>query len=295
MTSAEKSDRPWLITGACGQLGRALLAVVPSFGVEVMGLKFTDLDITDPAAVGKQLDDLQPSVVINAAAYTAVDACETEPEAADQANRLGPEVLANACASRALLVHLSTEYVFPGTASRPIPEEATAEPLSEYGRSKWLGEQAVRGAGGDHLIVRSQWLFGEGANFVRTIVGAAAAGKRLRVVEDQLGRPTWTDALVRGLVAAIQADARGTLHLAAEGIASWFDFARAIVQEGARRGLNPEVPVEAISTQEMPRPAARPAFGVLGLARARSLGVGLPHWYPSLCEYLDREQENNHA
>jgi dTDP-4-dehydrorhamnose reductase len=183
----------------------------------------------------------------------------------------------------------------PGRATGPRGAPAPTAPLSVYGRSKLAGEQAVRSSGGEHLIVRTQWVFGPGANFVRTIQGLARKGDSLRVVEDQLGRPTWTTPLARAIFRAVEAEARGTLHLACEGVASWYDFARAVVEEGAARGLFRRVEVRAIPTREMPRPATRPAYGVLGLERARALGAALPHWRDALSGYLDAEREGRHA
>lgn len=285
----------WLVTGAGGQLGRAVLALADANRICARGASHGELDIADAASVRAALLRHRPDVVLNCAAFTAVDRCETEPETARRANAVGPEVLAAACAGGPLLVHVSTDYVFGGRAHKPIPENARTAPVGVYGRSKLEGEQAVARAGGEFLIVRTQWVFGPGPNFVRTILRAAAQGGPLRVVEDQLGRPTWTTALARAIFRAVEVGARGRLHLACEGVASWFDFARAVVDEGARRGLNSRVEVLAIPTREMPRPAARPAYGVLGLERARGLGLSLPHWREALEGYLDAEREGRDA
>jgi dTDP-4-dehydrorhamnose reductase len=277
----------WLVTGAGGQLGRAVLALGPAHGVTPIGVSHAQLDVCDAGAVKRALDDNQPDVVLNCAAFTAVDRCESEAQQAERANALAPGLLAQACRGGPLLVHLSTDFVFDGRASQPIPEDAPARPLSEYGRTKLRGEEAVRAAAGEHLVVRTQWVFGEGANFVRTILQLAGKGESLRVVEDQLGRPTWTHSLARGIFQAVRAGARGTLHLANEGIASWFDFARDIVAEGAARSLCPKVEVTPIPSSGMPRPATRPAYGVLALDEARALGIRSPHWRDALREYLD--------
>jgi dTDP-4-dehydrorhamnose reductase len=284
-----------LLTGARGQLARSLIAVARQRGWPVEALGRGQLDIAEPEQVARALDRIRPEVLVNCAGFTRVDLCEERPEEARRANTLGPEVLARACAGRALLVHVSTDYVFPGRQPFPIAEEAAPEPLCAYGRSKLAGERAVRDAQGEHLIARTQWIFGPGSNFVRTILAAAREGRTLRVVEDQLGRPTWTRALARAILDAIEADARGTLHLACEGIASWYDLAVDAVREGARRGWNPEVGVEAISTAEMPRPAARPAYAVLSLERARKLEIELPHWRAALRAYLDAEEDRSDA
>lgn len=285
----------WLVTGAGGQLGRAVLALAPAHGVTPIGVTRAELDVSDAGAVKRALDEQQPDVVLNCAAFTAVDRCESEAAEAERANALAPALLAQACRGGPLLVHLSTDFVFDGRASQPVPEDAPTRPLSVYGRSKLRGEEAVRAAAGEHLVVRAQWVFGAGANFARTILRAAAKGEPLRVVEDQIGRPTWSASLARGIFAAVAAGARGTLHLANEGSASWFDFAREIAEQGARRGLCPAVEVRPIPTSEMPRPATRPAYGVLGLARARSLGIAAPYWREALTQYLDAEREGRDA
>ena len=283
------SDSSWLITGAGGQLGRSLLEIAPAQGVDAVGLTREELDITDAEAIAAAVERIDPVVVINAAAYTKVDLCETEGELARRVNADAPRLLAEACKGRALLVHVSTEYVFAGDAPRPIPEDAEPRPLSAYGSSKLAGENGVRECGGEHLVVRTQWVFGPGPNFVRTILRAAGSGQKLRVVEDQIGRPTWSPALAQGIVAAVRGDLRGTLHLACEGVCSWYDFAREIVREGAARGLVEAVEVDPIASEEMPRPAPRPAYAVLDLARSRAAGIRMPHWRDALTSYLDAE------
>jgi dTDP-4-dehydrorhamnose reductase len=281
----------WLVTGAAGQVGRSLAALMPQRGIELTGLGSRELDVTDPAAVEAALERIEPDALINCAAFTQVDACETREAEARRVNAEAPAALARACRGRCLLVQLGTDYVFDGRASRPLPEEAPTAPLGAYGRSKLAGEEAVRAAGGEHLVVRTQWVFGPGANFVRTMLRAAREGRALRVVDDQIGRPTWSASLAAGLHAALARGARGTLHLACEGTASWYDLAVAAIELGAERGLCPRTAVEPIPTREMPRPAARPAYAVLDLARARALGIALPHWRRALADYLDAERE----
>jgi dTDP-4-dehydrorhamnose reductase len=284
-----------LLTGAGGQLARSLAPAARRRGWSVEALAREELDIADPAQVSRVLECSRPEIVVNCAGFTRVDLCEERREEAQRANAVGPGVLARACRDRALLVQVSTEYVFAGRTPTPIPEEADPEPLSEYGRSKLAGERAARSEGGDCLIARTQWLFGPGPNFVRTILAAAREGRALRVVEDQVGRPTWTGALAEAILDALEAGARGTLHLACEGLASWYDLAVDAVEEGVRRGWNPEVRVEAISSAEMPRPATRPAHAVLGLERARKLEIELPHWRAALRAWLDAEEERSDA
>ena len=278
----------WLVTGAGGQLGSACADLAAAHRVDLVPFRYRMVEVVeDPALFKDVLQKELPQVVLNTAAVTAVDQCEVEKDLARSVNETGAEIVARACKGGPLLVHMSTDYVFDGKSTRPIPEDAPTGPLSVYGVTKLAGEQAVRSVGGDQLIVRTQWLYGNGANFVRTILRAAQKGESLRVVEDQIGRPTWTHSLAYAIFEAVNAGARGTLHLANEGIASWFDFAREIVAEGAVRGQCPNVEVVPIPTSQMPRPATRPAYGVLGLEKARSLGIHLPHWRAALGEYLD--------
>ena len=167
----------WLVTGAGGQLGRAALALARAQGVTAIGVTRAELDVREADAVKRALEAHRPDVVLNCAAFTAVDRCETEPAEAERANALAPALLAQACRGGPLLVHLSTDYVFDGAASRPVPEDAPTRPLSEYGRSKLRGEEGVRAAAGEHLVVRTQWVFGAGANFVRTILARSREGR----------------------------------------------------------------------------------------------------------------------
>ncbi len=285
------SGRRWLITGAGGQLGRSMQMICGARGVDVVGLTHEELDVTDPVAVSHALASVRPDVLLNCAALTHVDGCEERAEGAEELNARAPEILARAALGKAVLVQMSTDYVFAGDGNVPIDEEARPGPRSVYGRSKLAGEEAVRAAGGEHLIVRTQWVFGPGRNFVQTILAEGRKGEELRVVEDQYGRPTWSGALAAGLLGALDSGARGTLHLACEGVASWYDLALAVADEGVRRKLLPRIAIRPIATSEMPRPAARPVYAVLGLDRARRLGIVLPHWRDALTAYLDAERE----
>ena len=298
MSSEAEVRRPparWLVTGAGGQLGRSVLAVAPRFEVEAIGRSHSELDVVDADAVARALDELAPDVVLNCAAFTQVDRCEERVDEAMRVNGEGPGVLAGACAGRTLLIHMSTEYVFAGDTNQPLDEDAKPGPQSAYGRSKLAGEEAVRAVGGEHLIARTQWLFGPGPNFVRTILSAAGRGEALQVVEDQLGRPTWSGALARALMQAAAVGARGTLHLACEGVATWYDLALAAVSEGTQRGQNSWVKIRPAGTEEVPRPARRPSYAVLGLERARQLGIELVHWRDALSSYLVAEAEDRDA
>lgn len=267
MTSGETIA--WLVTGARGQLGTDLLAVLADRpGDDVTGLGRAELDLTDEAAVRSTVDEwlsgvrADRAVLINAAAYTAVDAAETDEETAQVVNGLAPGWLAEEMAGRGRLVHVSTDYVFDGTASEPYPVDAPIAPRSAYGRTKAAGERAVAGVGGDATVVRTAWVYGRhGANFVRTMIRLEGQHDTLTVVDDQVGSPTWSADLAAGLVelGAREGDVPPMLHRTNSGQVSWCGFARAVFEE---IGADPER-VRPISTAEFPRPAPRPAYSVL--------------------------------
>jgi dTDP-4-dehydrorhamnose reductase len=213
-----------------------------------------------------------------------VDAAETEEAAANGVNADGPGVLAHACRPRGILLcHLSTDYVFDGTATEPIDEAAVPNPQGAYGRGKLAGEEAVRKALASHQIVRTAWLYGqEGPNFVLTMLRLAQERGALRVVADQWGSPTWTGHLAPALVRLVERGVPGTYHLTNSGSTSWHGFAQAIVEEA---GLS--VPVEAIQSSDFPTPAPRPAYSVLANRAWEGLGEApLPPWRDALRAYL---------
>lgn len=279
----------WLITGAGGMVGTDLREALADRGEEVAALTRSDLDITDSRLVNAAIAEHAPRIVVNCAAYTTVDRAEEEPEAANAINGSAVELLASACnAADALLVHISSDFVFDGTSTRPYEVTDRTAPLSAYGRSKLLGELAATHAR-KHLVVRTSWLFGKnGPSFVAAIRNQIAKGTNpLRVVADQRGRPTYTphlaDALIRLAALAHRSDvARGIVHYADEEECSWFDFARAIVEESGA-----DVSVNAVTTDEFPRPAKRPAYSVLSTERYERLtGVRPAEWREGLREYL---------
>ena len=226
------------------------------------------------------------AVLINAAAYTAVDAAETDEEAAQVVNGLAPGWLAEEMARRGRLVHVSTDYVFDGTASEPYPVDAPIAPRSAYGRTKAAGERAVAGVGGDATVVRTAWVYGRhGANFVRTMIRLEGQHDTLTVVDDQVGSPTWSADLAAGLVelGAREGDVPPMLHRTNSGQVSWCGFARAVFEE---IGADPER-VRPISTAEFPRPAPRPAYSVLSTERYERLtGCAPDSWREGLEEYV---------
>ncbi|MFI5954269.1 dTDP-4-dehydrorhamnose reductase [Cryptosporangium sp. NPDC051539] len=276
----------WLITGAGGALGHDLLVALR--GAEVTAATRADLDITEADAVRAAVGG--HDVVVNAAAYTAVDNAETDEVAATRVNGLGPSVLADACASSgARLLHVSTDYVLPGDASSPCPEDAATDPVNAYGRSKLVGEQAVlsllpsRG-----YVVRTAWLYGEtGTNFVATMLKLAATRPTVSVVDDQHGQPTWTSSLAAQLVALGHApDAGpGIYHGTASGQTTWHGLAQEIYRLA---GLDP-ARVSTTTSDAFPRPAKRPAYSVLAHDRWAAAGVAVqPEWRDQLAAALAR-------
>ena len=277
----------WLITGAGGALGHDLRSLLP----EATAATRAELDITDPDAVRAAVDG--HDVVVNTAAYTAVDAAESDEAAATRVNGFGVAFLAEACAATgATLLQVSTDYVLPGDASSPCPEDSPTDPVNAYGRSKLAGEQAVLSALPERgYVVRTAWLYGEnGTNFVATMLKLAAARPTVSVVDDQHGQPTWTAALAAQLVALGQAarDGRaapGVYHGTASGQTTWHGLTQAIY---SLAGLDP-ARVETTTSDAFPRPAKRPAYSVLGHDRWAASGVAVqPHWHDQLEEALKR-------
>jgi dTDP-4-dehydrorhamnose reductase len=276
----------WLVTGAAGQLGTDVAHVLRGYAADVVEYDRAALDVTDPAAVERVLGEAAPDIVVNCAAYTAVDAAESDEAAAMRVNGVAPGLLAGWCAAHsARLVHVSTDYVFGGDATEPYPEDATVAPRSAYGRTKAAGEQAVLAAGGDGHVVRTAWLYGAtGPNFVKTIVRLARSQETLDVVDDQRGCPTWSLHLARALVALGVADvAPGIWHCSPAGDASWYVFARAILAE---IGEDP-ARVRPTTSAAFPRPAPRPAYSVLSTAKWQAAGLPeLPRWRDGLAEAM---------
>ncbi len=276
------------IAGADGQLGSDVVRLL-SPTVEVTARVMDELDVTDRAALRREVEASHPDVVINCAAYTAVDRAETEQDVAYQVNVLGAHNVAQAARRvGARVVYFSTDYVFDGTATQPYDEEAPTGPLSVYGRTKLQGEQATREANPDHLILRLAWLYGStGHNFVRTILRLAREKDQLRIVDDQVGSPTFTEDVVHQLWTAIEEGCSGTYHCVNAGQASWYSFADHIVH---RLGLN--VPVIAIRTGDYPTPARRPAYSVLADRKFTLEQLnGMRSWEDALDDCLLRYRE----
>jgi dTDP-4-dehydrorhamnose reductase len=277
-----------LITGASGQVGQALLGCTPPH-IELRGLTRTQLDISDAAAVRATLAELRPELVINAAAYTAVDKAETEPELAIAGNFLGPRHLAQSV--RALpgcrLIHISTDYVFDGRGSKPYKASDLANPLSVYGRSKLLGESVVfEVLGARAVVLRTAWVYApQGKNFLLTMLRLMQERGAVRVVADQHGTPTAASSIAHAIWAiAERPQLHGILHWTDAGTASWYDFAVAIAKEGRAAGLlSKPVEVTPITTADYPTAAHRPANSVLDTHESsRQLGFTPDAWQVNL-------------
>lgn len=291
-----------LLLGANGQVGHELRRSLTPLGGIIATTRTGELpdgtrcevaDFGDPGSLAELVKRLQPDVVVNAAAYTAVDRAEDDQEAAFRANAEAPGVLAEACARREVpFVHFSTDYVFDGTGSRPYREDDPTAPLGVYGASKLAGEEAVRAAGGRHLIFRTAWVYGvRGQNFLRTMLRLAAERDELRVVGDQVGTPT-PAYFIADITAAAVTHSRplsGTFHLTTAGQTSWHGFAEAIMSGAVTRGLLHRRPeVKSISTADYPTRAKRPSYSCLDTgALSGALGQPFPHWSAGLEKVLD--------
>ena len=279
----------WLLLGANGQLGRCLRAALVARGIDHVACSRGDTDITDPVAVDGLVERVVPSVIVNAAAWTNVDAAEGREVEAEVVNRDGARIVAEAAAdASATLVHVSTDYVFSGTGPGPIAESEPANPVNAYGRTKWEGEQAVRAA---HprgaLVVRTAWLYSaHGRNFARTMAARALAGDAVRVIDDQHGAPTSADDLAGHIIDLVTAGVgAGTYHGTNTGAATWFGFAREIYR---LLGVDPGL-VSSIHASEYPARAARPAWSILGTDNTARAGVApMRPWSEALAEALPR-------
>ncbi len=289
-----------LLVGAQGQVGlelvKTLAPLAESLG-PVTAWSRAQLDITDLEAIATQVLTLQPKLIINAAAYTAVDKAESEPDLAYRINAEAPKALAQSAAKcGAGLVHISTDYVFSGQVGSPRCETDATGPLSVYGSSKLAGEDAIRSALDQHIILRTAWVYGTQGkgNFLKTMLRLGAERREVNVVCDQVGAPTWAQD-VASVIAQISpniAQIPGTYHYTNSGVASWYDFALAIFQEAKASGMPLSIEtVNPITTADYPTPAVRPAYSVLNCQKiTRALGHSPPHWRESLkamlSEYL---------
>jgi dTDP-4-dehydrorhamnose reductase len=267
------------ITGATGQLGLALQRVLADH--ELTAPPEAEADITQ-AAIVERIAASRPDVVIHAAAYTDVDGAEADPDRAYAVNADGSRRVAQAAAkSGARMIAISTDYVYDGAKTTPYREDDPVAPLGVYGASKLAGERETLAAKPDAVILRTAWLYGEGKNFVRTILRVAAERDELRIVSDQVGSPTWAEDLARAVRAVLDVRATGIYHAVNSGSCSWHEFAVTILRSaGLERRVIP------ISTAELARPAKRPARSVLDCAKLAALGIRMRPWQDALAEYL---------
>ena len=279
-----KQKQRIVITGARGMLGTDIVHLF-SRQFECIPFGRQDLDITDPQSCISALKDVKPAIVINCAAFTKVDLCETEPENAFSVNAKGTGNLASACSKTGtLLVHIGTDYVFDGKGTRPYREGDTTGPINIYGASKLEGERAIESSGVTFLIVRTAWLYGKaGPNFVRTMLDLSHRQKILKVVNDQIGSPTYTADLAGGILDLVMRKAYGIVHLTNQGSCSWFELAREALRCS---GMDPGR-VVPVPTSQFARPARRPSYSVLDNSRFYSItGRRLRHWKDALREFL---------
>ena len=282
----------WLVTGAGGMLGRDMVEELVKRGEDVTGPDHGALDITQPDSVARHFAEIRPDVVVNCAAYTAVDDAEKDEERALLINGEGPRVLARACAEHgARLVHVSTDYVFPGDArSTPYPEDHPTAPRTAYGRTKLAGEQAVlRELPGASAVLRTAWLYGvHGRSFVRTMVDLEAGRPTIDVVDDQRGQPTWSAdvaARIADLGPRVGPDVNGVLHATSSGETTWYELAREVFR---LLGADPDR-VHPVDSAAFSRPAPRPAYSALAHGRWQDLGLPpLRDWRAALHEALPR-------
>ena len=282
-------SRKILLTGATGQVGWELRRTLAPLG-EVIAPDSAALNLADPDAIHRLVQATQPDLIVNPAAYTAVDQAEGEPELAHAINAQAPAVLAELAARRGVpLVHFSTDYVFDGAKATAYLEDDVANPLNVYGRSKWAGEVAVRQANARHLILRTSWVYGlRGRNFLLTMLRLMRERPELKIVADQIGAPTWSrliaeataQILVQCLAGGRSEGAWGTYHLSSAGDTSWHGFAEAIAEQA---GITPRPELTAIPTSAYPTPAQRPANSCLSNAKlASTFGLALPDWRDAL-------------
>lgn len=281
-----KGDESYLVVGSEGMLGKDLVSLLRASRIETVGLDRPDIDIRYKDSVKEVVSRIKPSVVVNVAALTNVDGCETDVEEAFRVNGDGPGNLAEAARDLgAYLVHISTDYVFDGSKGSPYREDDPVCPLGVYARSKAEGERRLRDLLSDnHCIVRTQWLFGlHGHNFVETILRLASTHQTLTVVDDQHGTPTYTLDLASALKRLCELRYRGTIHVTNSGQTTWYDFAKEILREAGVTGVR----VEPIPSTKLDRPAPRPAYAVLDNSRfAACTRAPLRPWQEALAHYL---------
>ena len=287
------------ITGALGQLGHALIELLkdnqeyllyPTSSRQDTYGKVTMLNISDETAVKAEILGFHPDIIINCAAMTAVDLCETEQEKAYNINALGPKYIAQAASEiGAKLIHISTDYVYDGQANTPYTEESVPNPTNVYGQSKLAGDKFVMSYCPKSFILHTSGVYGEGKNFVKTMLRLADEGKKIRVVSDQIVTPTSAIELARVIIYLMESESYGKYHTTCEGSTSWYEFALKIFELAGRNSTT-----EAISTSEYPTPAKRPMYCALDNKKLRELhGYYMKKWEEALEEYIVHIDDNN--
>lgn len=286
--STSSGKKKIAVAGAAGMLGGYLLRELVRLPVEVLPFDIRELDITKAAETEKYLLAIRPDLLINAAAYTNVNGCETDKAAAFAVNAEGVRNLAQACKNiEAEMIHVSTDYVFDGTKSGPYVEEDKANPLSVYGASKLVGEEYLRATLEKYFIVRTAWLYGRGGvNFVDKMIDLARARDSLTVVNDQIGSPTYAKDLAQAIVKLIGTRAYGTYHFTGAGSTTWYDLAQACL----RLTGQDQDKIAPCTTEQFPQPARRPAKSVLANVRGAALGITLRPWLAALEDYLANDK-----
>lgn len=278
--------------GSHGALGIDLCTRLKVVVPDIIELQRSMVDIGKEDEVIDRIGLIQPDLVINCAAYTAVDRAESEPHAAYAANRDGPAYLAKICSALQIpLIHISTDYVFDGSSDHPYREDDPANPLCVYGRSKWEGEEAIRAGLSEHIIIRTSWMFGaHGNNFVKTIATLANERREIRVVDDQLGCPTFTGDLADAIVSIICQVSKnrrkthwGTYHYCGAGVTTWYGFSRTILKNLQHRGLAMSTRIFPIPSNEYSTPAIRPRYSALDCTRiSQCFGIQPVSWLPGM-------------
>lgn len=282
-----------VVFGAAGQLGTALLATAPPW-TDVVGVTREQIDITDHDAVHDFVETAKPSIIINAAAYTAVDKAENDEASARLGNTIAPENLASAAQSfGARFVHFSTDFVFDGKKSTAYATDDAPAPINVYGSTKYNGEKAVIRTSPNALIIRTSWVYSTtGQNFVKTMIRLMRTKSELRVVADQIGSPTHAISLARGCWKLLGQNCEGIFHYTDSGVASWYDFAQAIKEEAISHYLIADKShVIPETTDNYPRPAKRPAFSVLDKTKTVDAIGQIPHWRTELSQMVERLTE----
>lgn len=274
-----------LVTGVNGQLGHDVMKLLANTNHQAFGYDREDMDITDEQSVQKEVDKVQPDVIIHCAAYTAVDKAETDEETAYKVNALGTKYLAEAAKKHnAKMIYVSTDYVFDGSANEPYEVDHPTNPIGAYGKTKLAGENFLKRVLDKHFIVRTAWVFGaNGNNFVKTMLRLGKERGEVGVVADQVGTPTYTPDLAKFLIELMESDKYGTYHATNSGICSWYEFAVEIFKQAGMENVK----VNPLTTDQYPTPAKRPKYSVLSKAMIEQNGFSpLPDWKDALKRYL---------